>query len=81
MFYRCFMFILPKIFNDSGRSVILTSTTPILTKFAGLVELWLWMNDLKLLQLSDPSSDVAMATNFVGQLQAQSTELSSHVIR
>ena len=39
------------------RSIISTSTEPIFAKFAGLVELWLKMNDLKL--VFDPPRDVA----------------------
>jgi len=45
----------------SARPVISTYTRPIFTKFAGLVELWTQMNDLKF--FFDPSGDIAMATN------------------
>ena len=63
-------------FNDSVRPLVWTSTGPIFTQFAGLVELWLYMND--------PSRDVAVATNFVGKIDLQSTHLtwlSSRAIR
>ena len=40
----CFFYILV----ISIRPIISTSTGPIFTKFAGFVELWPWMNDLKL---------------------------------
>ena len=49
MFCLRFIFILFFfIFNDFVRPIISTSTGTIFTKFAGLVEPWLWMNDLKL---------------------------------
>jgi len=35
-------------FTISVRPIISTSTEPIFAKFAGLVELWLLMNDLRL---------------------------------
>jgi len=47
----------------SVRPIISTSTGPIFTKFTGLVELWPWMNDVKLF-FFDLSRDVAIATNF-----------------
>ena len=37
------------IFSDFCRPIISTSTGPIFTKFEGLVELFVLMNDLKLL--------------------------------
>jgi len=49
MFCRSFMLIFKNNFNDFIRPIISTSTAPILTKFAGLVELRPQMNDLKLL--------------------------------
>ena len=39
------------------------STGPIFTKFSGLIQLWLQINDLKFF---DPSRDVAMQPIFVG---------------
>ena len=63
------------LFNDSVRPLICTSAGPIFTQFAGMVELWLYMNDLKLL-FFDPSRDVAVATNFMGKLDLQSTHLT-----
>jgi len=36
-------------------------------------------NDLK--SVFDPSRDIAVATNFVAQIQAQSTQLGSRAIR
>jgi len=47
MFCLCFTFIF-FIFNDYVRPVILIFAGPILTKFAGLLELRLWMKELKL---------------------------------
>jgi len=62
----------------SASPITSTSTGPIFTKFAGLVELWPWMNDLKL--FFDPSRDVAVATNFVGKIDLQSTPFTSRDI-
>ena len=58
--------------------MISTSTGPIFAKFSLLVELWLQMNGVKL--VFPPARDVTMATNFVGPVQAQSTELASRAI-
>jgi len=41
-FCLCFLFI----FNDFVISIISTSTGPIFAKLAGVIELWLWMNDM-----------------------------------
>ena len=46
-----------------------------LALFTRMVELWLQMNDLKLV-FFDPSRDVAAATNFVGKIDFQSTSNS-----
>jgi len=47
-------------------TMISTSTRLIFTKFAGLVEVRPWLNDLKL--FFDSSRDVAVATNFAGKI-------------
>jgi len=60
----------------SVRPIISTFTGPIFTKFAGLIGLWLKMNDPKL--FFDRSRDVDVATNCVSQIQT--TELGSRAI-
>ena len=62
------------IFSDCCQ----TNYLNIYTKFAGLVELWPLMNDLKL--CPDPLWDVAVATNFVDKIDLQYTPCSSHDI-
>jgi len=42
LFFNIYLFIYCLV-----RPIISTSTGPIFTEFAGLVELWLWVNDLK----------------------------------
>jgi len=54
------------VMSTKQATMISTSTRPIFTKFAGLVEVRPWMNDLKL--FFDSSRDVAVATNFVGKI-------------
>ena len=61
------------------RPIISTSTGPIFTEFAGLVELRPQMNDRKF--FFDSSRDVAVATNFLGKIDLQYTPYSSHDIR
>jgi len=51
--------------------IISISTGPIFTKFAGLVELWLYMRDMEL--VFDPARDVAVASNFVGLIYITAT--------
>jgi len=58
----------------SVRPIISTFTGPIFTKFAGLAELWPYVNDLKL-------SFRSVATNFVGKIDLQYSPYSSHDIR
>ena len=72
-FFRATRYIL-FIFNDSVRPIISTSTGPIFTQFAGIVELRLYMNSLKL--FFDLSKDVAVANNFVGNIDLQSLHLT-----
>jgi len=82
MFCLCFIFILFLIFNDSVRPIISTSPGSILTKFAGLVELRLDMNDLKLICRS--LKERCHGKQFCGppdQIQALSTELGLPAIR
>ena len=49
----------------SARPIISTSTERIFAKFSELVELWLQINDLKLVVFQSPQRDIAMATNSV----------------
>jgi len=75
LFLTYFIFILTIFVGP----IISLSSGPIFTKFAGLVELWLLMKDLKL--VFRPSRNVAVATNFCWFYRLLSTELGSHGIR
>ena len=48
----CFLYTLYLFWTISVRSIISTATESIFTKFSGLVELWLQMNELKLVYRS-----------------------------
>jgi len=74
------MFYFFNISVISVRPIISTSTELIFTKFAGSVELWPQINDVKLI-FFDPSGDVAVATNFVGKIDLYSMPCSSNDIR
>jgi len=63
LFLVCLFFVCLFILNDLCQTSYHRITTgPIFAKFSEFVELWLEMNNLKL--VFDPSMDVAMVTNF-----------------
>jgi len=72
MFYFFYILVI------AVRPIISTSTGPIFTKFAGLVQL---CHDLKLFFRYFRGCRVAAASNFVGKIDLHSTPRSSHDIR
>jgi len=81
MAYFLLMFYLKKIFLAiSVRPIISTSSGPIYSEFAGLIELWLLMNDLKLL-FSIPQGTLPWQPIVWANIDLQSTPCSSRDIR
>ena len=80
MAYFLLMFYLKNILAISVRPIISTSSGPIYSEFAGLIELWLLMNDLKLL-FSITQGTLPWQPIVWAKIDLQSTPCSSREIR